>query len=49
MNSSSVGIIGGSDGPTAIFIAGNAFPWVKLGIIALVLVVTSVVIYFSKK
>lgn len=49
MNSSSVGIIGGSDGPTAIFITGNTFPWAKLGLIALILIVASVIVYFNKK
>lgn len=49
MDSSSVGIIGGADGPTAIFITKNVFPWAKLGLIALLLIVVSVVIYFNKK
>ncbi len=37
--SSSVGIIGGADGPTAIFMAGDAKSFIIFGIILVILVV----------
>lgn len=34
----SIGIIGGADGPTAIYISGGAEPWIVLGIAAALIV-----------
>ena len=44
----SVGIIGGADGPTAVFVTGIPVPAI-LGLAALVIVVILVVRFFRKK
>ena len=47
---SSVGIIGGADGPTAVFVSGNAFPLIVVLAAAAVLVIVIVMaIVFSKR
>ena len=48
---SSVGIIGGADGPTAIFVAGKVGDGFSLGIILLgiILVIVGVLIYRKTK
>lgn len=38
-DASSVGVIGGADGPTAIFVSGNAFPLIVVVAAAVVLAV----------
>lgn len=45
---SGVGVIGGADGPTAIFVSGNAFPLIVVVAAAVVLVVLLAVV-FSKR
>ena len=47
----SVGIIGGADGPTAIFVAGNVGDGVSIGVIliGIMLVVAGVLIYRKMK
>ena len=47
----SVGIIGGADGPTAIFVAGNVGNGVSIGVIliGIMLVVAGVLIYRKMK
>ena len=49
--SASVGVIGGADGPTAIFVASNINWWVVCGLVALVAVIVLVLlaIYRNKK
>ena len=34
---SSIGVIGGADGPTAIFVTANASPWLYVGAAALLI------------
>jgi len=46
--STTIGIIGGADGPTAIFVTGNPLPAV-LTLAALVILVILAVWYFRKK
>lgn len=47
----SVGIIGGADGPTAVFVAGNVGDGVSIGVIliGIFLVVAGVLIYRKMK
>ena len=45
MESYSIGIIGGADGPTAIFVAGS-FPW---EILLLGLLIVGAVIWYKKR
>ena len=40
LSSADIGIIGGADGPTAVFVARSAFQW--LGIVALLLLCSAV-------
>ena len=47
MQDSSIGIIGGADGPTSIFLKGSIYPAVT--IIALAVVVVLVVLILKKK
>ena len=44
----SIGIIGGTDGPTAIFVTGNPFP-VLLAAAAIVLGLVLLIRHFKKK
>lgn len=44
----SIGIIGGADGPTAIFVSSN-INWLQVGIIAGIIVIAAILIYRSKK
>ena len=46
---SSIGIIGGADGPTAIFVASEGFVPVKIIVAAIVLIVAVVGIYKTRK
>ena len=49
--SSSIGIIGGADGPTAVFVAGNigsVLPWV-IGSIAVIGVIIALIVILKKK
>ena len=46
---SSVGVIGGADGPTAIFVSGNGFPLIVMVAAAVVLVVVLLAVVFSKR
>ena len=46
--SRSIGIIGGADGPTAIFVTGNPLPGI-IGTVIAVLLITALVVYFVKK
>ena len=45
MQAYSIGVIGGADGPTAIFVTGG-FPW---GILLLAVVCIGAVIWFKKR
>ena len=47
----SVGIIGGADGPTAIFVEGNVGDGFSIGmiLIGIILVVAGVIIYRKRK
>ena len=47
MQSSSLGIIGGADGPTSVFLTGNIWP--AVAIIALAVIVVLAVIIVKKK
>ncbi|MBQ2690870.1 MAG: sodium ion-translocating decarboxylase subunit beta, partial [Clostridia bacterium] len=44
-DASSVGVIGGADGPTAIFVSGNSFPLIVVVAAAVVLVVLLAVVF----
>lgn len=44
-DASSVGVIGGADGPTAIFVSGNAFPLIVVVAAAVVLVVLLAIVF----
>lgn len=46
--STTIGIIGGADGPTAIFVTGNPLP-VILGLTALVILAIFALWFFRKK
>ena len=46
MSNSSIGIIGGADGPTKIFITGNPFPAI---IVVAVIVVIVIAILIKRK
>ena len=46
---SSIGIIGGADGPTAIYIAGRLWPHVLTSIFGLFSIVGMVYLFFAKK
>lgn len=50
MNSHSIGVIGGADGPTAVFITGD-FSWIRASLLAaaLVLAVVLVIKLLKKK
>jgi len=49
-DASSVGVIGGADGPTAIFVSGNAFPLIVVVAAAVVLVVVVLLaVVFSRR
>lgn len=48
-NSNSIGIIGGADGPTAIFISGNPAAIVVTLILALLLILGVLFIIIKKK
>ncbi|RPF43481.1 LPXTG-motif cell wall-anchored protein/predicted secreted protein with PEP-CTERM sorting signal [Hydrogenoanaerobacterium saccharovorans] len=52
-NSSSVGIIGGADGPTAIYVAQTFNPWYILGgaiaVLLLLLALIGFIVYRKKK
>ena len=43
----SIGIIGGADGPTAIFVTGNPLPGLIGGVIAVSLIV--LIVYYVRK
>ena len=47
MEAYSVGIIGGADGPTAVFVTGNPLPLILTA--ATVLVILLVIRYFRKR
>ncbi|MBQ9925399.1 MAG: sodium ion-translocating decarboxylase subunit beta [Clostridia bacterium] len=47
-DASSVGVIGGADGPTAIFVSGNAFPLIFVVAAAVVLVVLLAVVFSGR-
>ena len=48
--STSVGIIGGADGPTAVFVSSPVPLWViAAGIAAVALLITGVVLYIKRK
>lgn len=40
---SSIGVIGGADGPTKVFVSGAVWPWVVFGAAAVALVVLLIV------
>lgn len=47
MNSSSIGIIGGADGPTAVLVSGELMPVILIGMAVLLvsaLIITAVVV-----
>lgn len=44
----SIGIIGGADGPTAVFVTGNPVPAI-LGLAALVVAVILIIRFFQNK
>lgn len=46
--SSGIGIIGGADGPTAIYITGNPFPGIIITVLAIAAVI-GISVYFIKK
>lgn len=45
----SVGIIGGADGPTSIFVSGNFSPWVIGAVIAVVAALAVGCVLFIRK
>lgn len=47
--STSIGIIGGADGPTSVFIAGKTNWFEIAGSIAIVIILIAAIIYFVKK
>ena len=47
MSSTSIGIIGGADGPTAIFVAGR-FPW-ELALLIGIGIITAILLIKHKK
>lgn len=49
MDGSSIGIIGGADGPTKIFITGNPFPAIIAVAVIVIIVVGAVVMLKMKK
>ena len=44
MQSSSLGIIGGADGPTSVFLTGNFWPAAALVLLAVVVVLAVVIL-----
>ena len=48
MNSSSIGIIGGADGPTKIFIAGNPLAAI-IAAVLIAAIIVGVVIFLKKR
>lgn len=46
--SSAIGIIGGADGPTSIFVA-SAFPWTIVGAVIIVAAAVALGVYFAKR
>lgn len=44
-DAASIGIIGGSDGPTSVYIAGKIGPYIKSVAISMILLIASVVTY----
>lgn len=49
MKAHSIGIIGGADGPTAIFVTSTVSPALVAGIVAVVILVCLVIIKTRKK
>lgn len=49
MNHSSIGIIGGADGPTKIFISGNPIPEILAAVIIAAIIVGVVVVLKKRK
>ena len=44
MNSNSLGIIGGADGPTVVLVSGHPIPWLILSAAALAVIVVVVIL-----
>ena len=49
MKTHSIGIIGGADGPTAIFVTSSVSPALVVGIVAAVIIVACIVIIIMRK
>ena len=47
LSSASIGIIGGADGPTAIFVSGSPIPLIAAGVI--VLAVAALIVFKKRK
>lgn len=49
-NDSAIGIIGGADGPTAIYVATNNNWWeIVVPIVVVILIIIGLIIYFKKR
>ena len=46
LSSADIGIIGGADGPTAVFVARYAFPWLEIA--ALILLCAAAYLFFRR-
>lgn len=46
---SSIGVIGGADGPTAVFVAGSLGSWVVPLLVVIVLLLVVILIYRKRK
>ncbi|MDF3004309.1 MAG: Na+-transporting oxaloacetate decarboxylase beta subunit [Oscillospiraceae bacterium] len=49
MQASSIGIIGGADGPTAVFVAGKLAPIIAVGLGAAALIALGVWLYLKHR
>ncbi len=49
MSDSSIGIIGGSDGPTAVFVTGSPFAAIVTAVVVVAVVVTAIIVIKKKK
>ena len=49
MNAHSIGIIGGADGPTAIFVTSRISPTLAIGIAAVIVIAVCIVIIKLRK
>ena len=47
--SASIGIIGGADGPTAVFVSGPPIWMVAAGVVVAAAIVTGIILYIKKR